>query len=95
MKKTIAVLMLSLAGLIAVWRSKPAQTTSSGATPSSSAAAATDVTVPGSVKSNRYNTVRVQLVFSGGTITDVQLLQHLSRYPTPTDAESRPRRLGS
>jgi uncharacterized protein (DUF58 family) len=94
MKKTIAVLMLSLAGLIAVWRFKPAPTTSSGATPSSSAAAATDVTVPGSVKNNRYNTVRVQLVFSGGTITDVQLL-HLSRYPTPTDAESRPRQLGS
>ena len=75
MKKTIVVLMLSLAGLIAVWRFKPAPTTSSGATPPSSAAAATDVTVPGSVKSNRYNTVRVQPVFSGGKITDVLLLQ--------------------
>jgi len=83
MKKTILVLLLSAAGFIAVWRFEPAplasvavaQPRTSSPTTSGAAVGATEVTVPGSVESNRYGTVQVQLVFTGDKITDVQLLQ--------------------
>jgi hypothetical protein len=77
MKKTIVMPMRSLVRFIAARRYKPAPATSSGAPPFSSAAAATDVTVPGSAKSNRYDTVRMRLVFAEGEIIDVQPLQQL------------------
>lgn len=89
MKRTILAIMVSVAGFVAVWRfeptaigstvvaqppavSTPAPTTTP--TPGSAAAPAV-VTVPGSVESSDYGTVQVQVVFSGSTITDVQLLQ--------------------
>jgi uncharacterized protein with FMN-binding domain len=71
MKKTILVLVASVAGFITVWRFEPAPP------PSTAVAATSDsgTTVSGSAESSRYGTVQVQLVLSGGKITDIQLLR--------------------
>ncbi|MEC3973760.1 FMN-binding protein [Amycolatopsis sp. H20-H5] len=85
MKRTILVLLLSAAGFAAVWRFEPAPlgstvvaqapSVTAPATPSTSAGGATIRVVPGSAESSDYGTVQVQVLFSGTTITDVQLLQ--------------------
>jgi uncharacterized protein with FMN-binding domain len=86
MKRTILAIMLSVAGFVAVWRfeptaigstvvAQPPAVSTPAPTTSGSAAAPAVVTVPGSVESSDYGTVQVQVVFSGSTITDVQLLQ--------------------
>jgi uncharacterized protein with FMN-binding domain len=78
MKKTILALMLSVAGFIAVWRFEPAPLTSDVVASAPAASQGSEATVPGSVEENDYGTVQVQLVLSGGKITDVRLLREPS-----------------
>ncbi|WP_410659811.1 FMN-binding protein [Amycolatopsis sp. lyj-112] len=92
MKKTIvaATVALSAAGFLGVWLYEPgplgSETVAVAAQPSTSSASASssdggasegsERTVDGSVESNRYGTVQVQLVISAeDTISDVRLLQ--------------------
>jgi uncharacterized protein with FMN-binding domain len=83
MKKTILVLVASAAGFIAVWRFEPAPLASTvvASAPATPAPGSSEVTVPGSSEDSRFGTVQVQLVLSGGKITDVRLLREPTSGP--------------
>lgn len=53
-----------------------AETTTAAATPVVSAGGVADGTYVGASDTNRWGTVQVQVVYSGGQVTDVQILQY-------------------
>jgi uncharacterized protein with FMN-binding domain len=89
MHRAIPAVLVTAAVFVVVWRFEPTPDTqvaapmvSTGSTGSSGSSGATDTgtrTVAGSVESTRWGTVQVQAVFSGGKLTDIQMLQ------TPAD----------
>ncbi|MGW2519094.1 FMN-binding protein, partial [Streptomyces sp. NPDC001617] len=84
MKRAIPVVVLSIAGLVPVWRFEPSaggttSTTESASTPSASASSGSSGTTSGTVvKGTTINTdkgpVQVQVTFSGDKITAVRML---------------------
>lgn len=101
MKRAIPVLVLSVAGLIPVWRYEPSlgTPTTEAASPASTPSAESDSAEPGSsesgsaagtvVKGSTVNTdkgpVQVQVTFAGDRITAVKMLQQ-PNHPQTTAA---------
>ncbi|MFD5483331.1 FMN-binding protein [Streptomyces hawaiiensis] len=86
MKRAIPVLVLSVAGLIPVWRyapshdtgssSAPAQTAAPASTPSTSSSGGTTTTVvSGSLVETEKGPVRVEVTFDGDEIASVRMLR--------------------
>ena len=86
MKRAIPVLVLSVAGLIPVWRyapshdtgssPAPAQAAAPASTPSASSSGGTPVTVvSGSLIETEKGPVRVEVTFDGDEIASVRMLQ--------------------
>ncbi|MFJ7077402.1 FMN-binding protein [Streptomyces sp. NPDC098781] len=94
MKRAIPVLVLSIAGLIPVWRYEPSlgtattETASPAATPSASSSAASgsgNTVVKGSTVQTDKGPVQVQVTFQGTEITAVKMLQQ-PNHPQTTAA---------
>ena len=95
MKRAIPVVVLSIAGLVPVWRYEPSaggttSTTESASTPSASASSGSSGTTSGTVvKGTTITTdkgpVQVQVIFSGDKITAVKMLQQ-PNHPQTTAA---------
>ncbi|ACU34348.1 FMN-binding protein [Actinosynnema mirum] len=91
MKRAIPVLLLTIAGLVPLWRYEPrAETTTvaaaevpadSGAGSGSGSTAAGRV-VAGEVQETRYGQVQVQLTYEGDRITAVTMLKQPGSAPT-------------
>ncbi|MFI2717690.1 FMN-binding protein [Streptomyces collinus] len=86
MKRAIPVLVLSVAGLIPVWRyapshdtgssTAPAQAAAPASTPSASSSGGTTTTVvSGSLVDTEKGPVRVEVTFDGDEIASVRMLQ--------------------
>jgi len=94
-KRAIPVVVLSIAGLVPVWRYEPSaggttSTTESASTPSASASSGSSGTTSGTVvKGTTITTdkgpVQVQVIFSGDKITAVKMLQQ-PNHPQTTAA---------
>ena len=86
MHRAIPAALITAAAFVLVWQFEPTPETPVAATPSTSTGPGTGgsavKTVAGSVERTRWGTVQVQAVFSGGTLTDVQMLQ------TPRDGHA-------
>ncbi|MGI5429373.1 FMN-binding protein [Streptomyces sp. CA-179760] len=96
MKRAIPVLVLSIAGLIPVWRYAPSQDTGASstvteaaapaATPSaSSSGGSTTTVVKGSAIDTEKGPVRVEVTFDGDKIASVRMLQQ-PNHPQTTAA---------
>ncbi|MFF4316782.1 FMN-binding protein [Streptomyces sp. NPDC001507] len=92
MKRAIPVVVLSIAGLIPVWRYEPSiggTTTTSTSTaepaPSSSAAASSGTVVKGTTVNTDKGPVQVQVTFDGDRISAVTMLQQ-PNHPQTTAA---------
>ncbi|MFI5797651.1 FMN-binding protein [Streptomyces sp. NPDC051677] len=91
MKRAIPVLVLSVAGLIPVWRYEPStgttSTTEAASTPSvsSSASSSGSTTVSGTTVTTEKGDVQVQVTFDGGRITAVKMLKQ-PNHPQTTAA---------
>ncbi|MGY5059875.1 FMN-binding protein [Streptomyces sp. 900105755] len=92
MKRAIPVVVLSIAGLIPVWRYEPSiggTTTTSTSTaepaPSSSAAASSGTVVKGTTVDTDKGPVQVQVTFDGDRISAVTMLQQ-PNHPQTTAA---------
>ncbi|MGY5011556.1 FMN-binding protein [Streptomyces sp. 900105755] len=92
MKRAIPVVVLSIAGLIPVWRYEPSiggTTTTSTSTaepaPSSSAAASSGTVVKGTTVDTDKGPVQVQITFDGDRISAVTMLQQ-PNHPQTTAA---------
>ncbi|WP_440901689.1 FMN-binding protein [Actinosynnema sp.] len=86
MKRAIPVLLLTVAGLVPLWRYEPQAETATVAAeapadPGSGSTAAGRV-VAGEVQETRYGQVQVQLTYEGDRITAVTLLKQPSSAPT-------------
>jgi uncharacterized protein with FMN-binding domain len=85
-KRAVPIMILTVAGLIPLWRFEPTpETTTSSAestqAPSTSTAAGSEV-VAGSTVTTRYGTVQVEVTFSGTEIASVRMLQQPDSGPT-------------
>ncbi|MFB7933128.1 FMN-binding protein [Streptomyces sp. NPDC056039] len=96
MKRAIPVLVLSIAGLIPVWRYAPSQDTGSSSTATEAAAPAstpsasssggsTTTVVKGSALETEKGPVQVEVTFDGDKITSVRMLQQ-PNHPQTTAA---------
>ncbi|MBV7695790.1 FMN-binding protein [Streptomyces sp. TRM70350] len=80
MKRALPVLVLTVAGLIPVWRYAPSETTTTteatqpASTPSSSGTSTSRV-VAGPTVNTEKGPVQVEVTFEGGEITAVRMLQ--------------------
>ncbi|HEX6352098.1 FMN-binding protein [Actinophytocola sp.] len=86
MKRAIPIMILTVAGLIPLWRFEPTPETTSTAnestqSPSTSTDGNTQV-VAGSTVTTRYGDVQVEVTFSGTEITSVRMLQQPDSGPT-------------
>ncbi|MFJ3192823.1 FMN-binding protein [Streptomyces griseoviridis] len=83
MKRAIPVLVLSVAGLIPVWRYEPSTGTTAAPTPaptpapsvSASSGTSSGTVVKGSTVTTDKGPVQVEVTFDGDTITAVRMLQ--------------------
>ncbi|MFF4360598.1 FMN-binding protein [Streptomyces sp. NPDC001604] len=80
MKRAIPVVVLSIAGLVPVWRYEPSvgaatSTTEPASTPSASAGSSSGTVVKGTTIQTEKGPVQVQVTFSGEKITAVKMLQ--------------------
>ncbi|MFJ6129060.1 FMN-binding protein [Streptomyces griseoviridis] len=83
MKRAIPVLVLSVAGLIPVWRYEPSTGTTAAPTPaptpapsvSASSGTSSGTVVKGSTVTTEKGPVQVEVTFDGDTITAVRMLQ--------------------
>ncbi|ATE52209.1 FMN-binding protein [Actinosynnema pretiosum] len=85
MKRAIPVLLLTVAGLVPLWRYEPqAETTVAAEAPADpgSGSTAAGRVVAGEVQETRYGQVQVQLTYEGDRITAVTLLKQPSSAPT-------------
>ncbi|WP_180685522.1 FMN-binding protein [Streptomyces gossypiisoli] len=92
MKRALPVLVLTVAGLIPVWRYEPSQTTTTtevtqpASTPSSSGSGTSaSRVVAGSTVNTEKGPVQVEVTFEGGEITAVRMLQQ-PNHPQTTAA---------
>ncbi|MEU6253587.1 FMN-binding protein [Streptomyces sp. NPDC047043] len=92
MKRAIPVVVLSIAGLVPVWRYEPSiggttSTTETASTPSASASSGTTsgTVVKGTTIKTEKGPVQVQATFSGDKITAVKMLQQ-PNHPQTTAA---------
>ncbi|MFF8972988.1 FMN-binding protein [Streptomyces sp. NPDC014995] len=93
MKRALPVLVLSVAGLIPVWRYEPSTGTSTteaaapASTPSASStgSASGSTVVKGTVVTTEKGDVQVEVTFAGGTITAVRMLKQ-PNHPQTTAA---------
>ncbi|GAA2672804.1 MULTISPECIES: FMN-binding protein [Actinosynnema] len=90
MKRAVPVLLLTIAGLVPLWRYEPqAETTTVAAateappdSADSGGSTATGRVVAGQVQETRYGQVQVQLTYEGDRITAVTMLKQPSSAPT-------------
>ncbi|MER5431415.1 FMN-binding protein [Streptomyces sp. NPDC002588] len=80
MKRAIPVLVLSVAGLIPVWRYEPSTgttstTTEAVSTPSAAASSSGSTTFTGTTVNTEKGDVQVQVTFGGDKITAVRMLK--------------------
>ena len=82
MKRAIPVLVLTVAGLIPVWRYAPSTDTTSttevaepASTPSTSSSGSSNQVVAGSTIKTEKGPVQVELTFDGDKISSVRMLQ--------------------
>ncbi|MDX2679859.1 FMN-binding protein [Streptomyces sp. NY05-11A] len=91
MKRAIPVLVLSVAGLIPVWRYEPStgttSTTEAASTPSvsSSTSSSGSTTITGTTVTTEKGDVQVQVTYAGGRITAVKMLKQ-PNHPQTTAA---------
>ncbi|MFI7292611.1 FMN-binding protein [Streptomyces sp. NPDC050121] len=91
MKRAIPVLVLSVAGLIPVWRYEPStgttSTTEAASTPSvsSSTSSSGSTTITGTTVTTEKGDVQVQVTYEGGRITAVKMLKQ-PNHPQTTAA---------
>ncbi|MDX3244949.1 FMN-binding protein [Streptomyces sp. ME18-1-4] len=91
MKRAIPVLILSVAGLIPVWRYEPStgttSTTEAASTPSvsSSTSSSGSTTITGTTVTTEKGDVQVQVTYEGGRITAVKMLKQ-PNHPQTTAA---------
>lgn len=88
MKRAIPVLVLSVAGLIPVWRyepSTPAASSSSAAESTAPSTSASGTTFTGTTVTTEKGDVQVQVTFEGDTITAVKMLKQ-PNHPQTTAA---------
>ncbi|MFD8233775.1 FMN-binding protein [Streptomyces sp. NPDC059696] len=98
MKRALPVLVLSVAGLIPLWRCSPAHDTGSAAAPAEAAPASTPsvsssggtatTVVPGSLVDTEKGPVRVEVTFDGDRIASVRMLRQPD-HPQTTAAVPR------
>jgi uncharacterized protein with FMN-binding domain len=90
-KRAIPVLVLSVAGLIPVWRYEPStgttSTTEAASTPSvsSSTSSSGSTTITGTTVTTEKGDVQVQVTYEGGRITAVKMLKQ-PNHPQTTAA---------
>jgi uncharacterized protein with FMN-binding domain len=84
MHRAIPAALITAAVFVVVWRFEPAPEGPATATPAASTGpgGAGTQTIAGSVERTRWGTVQVQAVFTGPTLTDVEMLQ------TPRDGHA-------
>ncbi|MFJ9902323.1 FMN-binding protein [Streptomyces sp. NPDC101152] len=78
MKRAIPVVVLSIAGLVPVWRYEPSiagTTTTAQPSTTPSSAPSSGTVVKGTTIQTEKGPVQVQVTFSGGRITAVRMLQ--------------------
>ncbi|KKD06706.1 FMN-binding protein [Streptomyces sp. WM6386] len=94
MKRAIPVVVLSIAGLVPIWRYEPSiggstSTPEAASTPSASSSSgsssASGTVVKGSTLNTEKGPVQVQVTFQGGKITAVRMLQQ-PNHPQTTAA---------
>jgi uncharacterized protein with FMN-binding domain len=84
MHRAIPAALITAATFVLVWQFEPTAEGPATSTPAASTGPSGPgtQTIAGSVERTRWGTVQVQAVFSGGTLTDVQMLQ------TPRDGHA-------
>ncbi|NUR03802.1 MAG: FMN-binding protein, partial [Streptomyces sp.] len=87
MKRAIPVVVLSIAGLVPVWRYEPSVggTTSTAEAASTSSGSSSGTVVKGTTINTEKGPVQVQVTFSGDKITAVRMLQQ-PNHPQTTAA---------
>ncbi|MEV0203830.1 FMN-binding protein [Streptomyces sp. NPDC050788] len=90
MKRAVPVVVLSIAGLVPVWRYEPSlgaatSTPEAAPTPSASAGSAAGTVVKGTTIRTEKGPVEVQVTFDGDRITAVRMLQQ-PNHPQTTAA---------
>ncbi|EPD66522.1 MULTISPECIES: FMN-binding protein [Streptomyces] len=90
MKRAVPVVVLSIAGLVPVWRYEPSlgaatSTPEAAPTPSASAGSASGTVVKGTTIRTEKGPVEVQVTFDGDRITAVRMLQQ-PNHPQTTAA---------
>ena len=87
MKRAIPVVVLSIAGLVPVWRYEPSVggTTSTAESASTSSGSSSGTVVKGTTINTEKGPVQVQVTFSGDKITAVRMLQQ-PNHPQTTAA---------
>jgi uncharacterized protein with FMN-binding domain len=74
MHRAIPAVLITAAVFVVVWEFQPTPNTPAVA-PDVPTAQGGNLTVPGTAEATRWGTVQVRAVFSGGKLSDVQMLQ--------------------